>query len=69
MKKDYILGILFFSSLWGCSEAFLGEILYSINMPFASVPVTVIGFFILAFANVFLPKTGIATLIASMAML
>ena len=69
MKKQCILGILFFSSLWGISEALLGEVLYRANIPYSSVPLTIIGFFILAFASVFLPKTGTATLIAALAML
>ena len=69
MKKEYILGILFFSGILGISEAFLGEALYSANIPFASVPLTIIGMIILTFAMVFLPKKGTAILIAAMAML
>ena len=69
MKKEYILGILFFSALWGVSEAFLGEALYDADVEFSSVPLTVIGFFVLAFAKVFLPQKGTATLIAALAML
>ena len=69
MKKKYVLGILFFSSLWGISEALLGEALYSANIPYASVPLATIGFSILAVAWVFLPRRGIATCIAAMAML
>jgi hypothetical protein len=69
MKKEYILGILFFSGLWGISEAVLGDALYSANVPYASVPLTIIGFVIMAIAHVYFPQTGTATLIAACAML
>lgn len=69
MKKEYILGILFFSGLWGISEAVLGDVLYSANIPYASVPLTVIGFVIMAIAQVYFPMLGTATLIAACAML
>lgn len=69
MKKEYILGILFFSGLWGFSEAVLGNALYRADIPFASVSLTIIAFVILAFANVYMPRVGIATLVAAGAML
>jgi len=69
MKRDYILGILFFSGLWGISEAVLGGALYGSGVRFASVFLTVIAFSILAFAKVCLPRKGTATLIAALAML
>jgi hypothetical protein len=69
MKKNYILGLLFFSGLWGFSEAILGDALYRVGVPFASVPLTIIAFIILAFANVYMPRAGIATLVAAAAML
>jgi len=69
MKKEYIIGILFFSGLWGISEAVLGDALYRADVPFASVSLTVIGFIILTFACVNLPQKGTATLIAVCAML
>lgn len=69
MKKGYIIGILFFSSIWGVSEAFLGEALYDAGIPFSSVPLTIIGFCFLAFAREYFPKTGTATVIAALAML
>ena len=64
MKKEYILGILFFSALWGISEAVLGNALYTANVPYSSVPLTVIGFVILTFARVYLAQRGTAVLIA-----
>jgi hypothetical protein len=69
MKKEYIFGILFFSGLWGISEAGLGGALYRANVPYASVILTVIGFVILTFARVYFPQIGTATLIAASAML
>jgi hypothetical protein len=69
MKKEYILGILFFSGLWGISEAVLGDALYSANVPYASVPLTVIGFVLMAIASVYFPQKGTAILVAACAML
>ena len=69
MKKEYILGILFFGGLWGISEALLGGFLYRIGFNYASVPLTIIGFIIMTTARVYFPRTGTATLIAAFAML
>jgi hypothetical protein len=69
MKKEYILGILFFGGLWGISEAVLGDILYSADVNYASVPLTIIGFIIMTIARVYFPRTGTVTLIAAFAML
>ena len=69
MKKDYLLGILFFSGLWGISEAVLGDILYRADVPYASVPLSIIGFCLLTFARIYLPQKGTATFIAACAML
>ena len=69
MKKEHILGILFFGGLWGISEAVLGDALYSSNVPYASVPLTVIGFILMTVARVYFPQIGTATFIAACAML
>jgi len=69
MKKEYILGILFFGGLWGISEAVLGDALYSAHVPYSSVPLTIIGFVILAIAQAYFPQKGTAILIAGFAML
>jgi len=69
MKKEYVFGILFFSGLWGISEAVLGDALYRADVAYASVPLTVIGFVILTFARVYFPQKGTATLVAACAML
>jgi hypothetical protein len=64
-----LFGILFLSGLWGFSEAVFGDALYRADVPYASVPLTVVGFVILTFACVFFPQKGTATLIAACAML
>ena len=69
MKKEYVLGILLFSGLWGLSEALLGGALYKAQFPYASVPLTLIAFAILTIARIYLPKKGTATAIALCAML
>ena len=69
MKKEHLPAILLFGGLWGFSEAILGDALYSAAVPFSSVYLTVIGFFLLAVASQFVPHRGGATVIASLAML
>jgi hypothetical protein len=61
--------VLFFGGVWGISEATLGNALYSAHVPHASVPLTAIGFVILTLARACFPRPGMATLIASFAML
>jgi len=69
MKKEHILGILFFGGLWGISEAVLGSALYRAGVLYASVPLTIIGFIVMTIAKVYFPQKGTATLIAACAML
>jgi hypothetical protein len=69
MKKDYILGVLFFSGLWGLSEAALGGVLYSAKVPHSSIILTLAAFGILAVSRAYLPQIGTATLIGLCAML
>lgn len=69
MKRKYVFGILFFSSLWGFSEAVLGGFLYSHDMPHASVYLTIIGLSVLTIARGYLPQKGTSTVIAAFAML
>lgn len=69
MKKTYLLAILFFSGAWGISESVLGNALYTRQVPFASVPLTIIAFVLLATARPFLPRWGGATAIGLLAML
>ena len=69
MKKETVLGILFFSGIWGISEAVLGGLLYRVGVPHASVALTIIAFIVLTFARVYFPQKGMAALIAVFAML
>ena len=69
MKKEYIFAVLFFGGLWGISEAVLGDVLYRANVPYASVPLTVIGFVVMTISRGYYPQKGTATLIATCAML
>lgn len=69
MRREYILGVLFFSGVWGISEALLGGALYASGVPYASVPLTVVGLAVLTVARIHFPRRGTGTLIASFAML
>ncbi|NQU76452.1 MAG: hypothetical protein HQ546_09090 [Planctomycetes bacterium] len=70
MKRQYIVGILFFSALWGLSEAVLGGWIYSAHMRHAgAVILTVIGFAILTLARIHVPLPGASTAIGALAML
>ena len=69
MKKEHLLGILFFGGLWGTSEAVLGDALYRAEVLYASVPLTIIGFIVMSTAKVYFQQKGTATLIAACAML
>jgi hypothetical protein len=69
VSRQYILGILFFGAVWGISEATLGDALYRAGVPYASVPLTAIGFVVLTLARAYFPRPGTATLIASFALL
>jgi hypothetical protein len=72
MKKGIIailFVVLFFSALWGLSEAVLGGLLYRVEIPYASVWLTVVGFSILTVARGYLPQKGMMSMIAALAML
>jgi hypothetical protein len=69
VSRQYILGLLFFGGVWGLSEATLGDALYRAGVPYASVPLTAIGFVVLTFARAYFPRPGTAALIASFALL
>lgn len=68
MRKDYLLGILFFSSLWGASEAILGGFLYRNQIAYSSVMLTAVAFIILTIARVYIPWKYSATCMGFMAM-
>lgn len=69
MKREYVLGVLFFGGLWGISEAVLGNALYTAGVPYASVPLTMVALAVLTLARSYLPSRGTGTLIAACAML
>lgn len=69
MKKEYILGVLFFGGVWGIAEAVLGNALYAGGVPHASVPLTVVALAVLTLARSYFPQRGTGTLIAACAML
>lgn len=69
MKRDYVLGVLFFGALWGVSEAGLGGLLYGAHVPHSSVYLTLVAFAILAASRAWVPRLGTATLIGLFAML
>ena len=64
-----VLGIFFFGALWGLSETFLGEALYTSGLPLPSLYLTLIGFAVLGLSRAFLPRPGTATAIALLALL
>ncbi len=68
IKKNMLL-ILFFGSLWGFSEVFLGGDLYGLNIRYASVPLSILALGILGIAYTLIPKSGVPTLIAAIASL
>lgn len=69
MKTSHVLVIFLFAGLWGLSEAVLGNALYAADVPLSSVYLTVIAFFLLAVASVFLRFRGALTAIGVLAML
>lgn len=69
MKKEHLLLILLFGTIWGASEAIFGGALYRVNAAYASVPLTIIALIVLTVARVYFPQAGSSTLIASCALL
>jgi hypothetical protein len=69
MMKERILGVLFFSALWGASEAGLGGLLYGAGLPHSSIVLTLVALAILTVSRRYVPQRGFATLIGLCAML
>ncbi|HUS48374.1 MAG TPA: hypothetical protein VNA25_10420 [Phycisphaerae bacterium] len=69
MKKVMILGVVFFGTVWGASEVFLGEALYATGFRYASVPLGVIALAVLSMARAYFPRRGTSTAIAACAAL
>lgn len=61
--------LLFFASLWGLSEVVAGEGFYTLNLPYASVFLTVWALVILSLGRGLLNKPGSSTLIGCVAAL
>jgi len=71
-KKEGIrllTGVLFFGSVWGMMEVFLGGFLYRQDIPRASVYLAVGAVFVLSVARKWIPTPGSSTLIALVAAL
>ena len=69
MRKEHVLAVLCFGSLWGLSEAVLGGVLYRAHIAHASIPLAVVGFVVLTAARSYWSAPGSATAIAACAML
>jgi len=66
--KTWVL-LLMFGSLWGFSEVFAGEFLYSQRVPFASVWLSAFAFFILGLSRRLINQPGSSTAIGATAAL
>jgi drug/metabolite transporter (DMT)-like permease len=66
--KTWVL-LLMFGSLWGFSEVFAGEFLYSQRVPFASVWLSAFALFILGLSRGLINKPGSSTAIGATAAL
>lgn len=70
MRREYVLGILFFGGLWGLAEAVLGGWMYSAQMRQAApVVLAVVAFAVLTVARVHVPLPGSSAAIGALAML
>ncbi len=67
MKRETILTLILFGSIWGLSESVLGNALYAGGVPYASVYLSVIAVAVLALARVFVPRGGSSSLMALVA--
>ncbi len=59
--------LFFFGSLWGLNELFMGSTFYSADLPYASVYLTGIAFFILAMARGISHKKGTSSAVGVLA--
>jgi len=69
MKKEHVVAILVFGTVWGAAEAILGGALFRARIHNASIPLAVIAFAVLTVARVSLPRPGVSILIACCALL
>ena len=68
-SQRFILGVIFFGSLWGLSEVTLGGWLYAVHASHASIILTVVSLVILAVARTILPQWGSSSAIGFVAIL
>lgn len=70
MKRPWqLVWLLFFASFWGLSEVVAGEGLYALNVPYASVFLTVWALVILSLGRGVMNKPGSSTLMGCIAAL
>jgi len=69
MKRNILWTVVIFGTLWGLSEAMLGGWLYAHDVPYASVPLTVIGLGLLCVARALCDRPGTSAAIGAVAML
>ncbi|HUT34637.1 MAG TPA: hypothetical protein VNE39_14205 [Planctomycetota bacterium] len=69
MRKEHVLWVLVFGTIWGAAEAVGGGVLYRLQVPHSAAVLAVIAFAVLSVARVYLPAAGSSTAIAACAML
>lgn len=66
-KRNLLIWVLFFGSLWGISEVVVGKHLFDADIPYASAWISAWAFFILAVARGGMNKPGTSTAIGGIA--
>jgi hypothetical protein len=66
-KRNLLIGVLFFGSLWGISEVVVGKHLFDADIPYASAWISVWAFFILAVARGVMNRPGTSSAIGGIA--
>ena len=66
-KRNLLIGVLFFGSLWGMSEVVVGKQLFDADIPHASAWISIWAFFILAVARGVMNKPGTSAAIGGIA--
>lgn len=66
-KRNLLIWVLFFGSLWGISEVVVGKHLFDADIPYASAWISAWAFFILAVARGVMNKPGTSTAIGGIA--
>ena len=66
-KRNLLIWVLFFGSLWGMGEVVVGKHLFDADIPYASAGISAWAFFILAVARGVMNKPGTSTAIGGIA--